>query len=89
MFWVRLIFVLVIASLLIFLIYKKVYNNEVKILLITYIVATLIRAITGIHYNLFFDKFNLVLFIKDIAVWTLSYVAVRVVITKLRRSNYN
>lgn len=55
-----------------------VYMNKrdwIKIL-ITYILATIIRALTGVSYTLFYDKFDLVLFLKDFSIWTLSYILV-------------
>ena len=53
MFWVRLFFVLLVAALLIYVIYSKLKNKEIIIFLITYIIATLIRGITGISFNPF------------------------------------
>lgn len=45
-------------------------------ILITYIIATLIRALTGVSYTLFYDKFDMVLFLKDFSIWTVSYILV-------------
>ena len=87
MFWVRLFFILLIAGLLIFVIFKKLNNKEIKTVLITYIVATIIRGITGISFNPFFDKFNLILFLKDIGIWTVSYIPVRLFIMNFPKSN--
>lgn len=55
-------------------------------ILITYIVATLVRALTGVSYTLFYDKFDLILFIKDLSIWTLSYIVVSLIMSKVSKS---
>lgn len=83
----RVFIVLIIALLLAFLIATKLKNKGLAIFLITYIVATLIRAFTVISFNPFYDEFELIPFIKDLAVWTLSYVGVSLVISRLYKPN--
>lgn len=53
------------------------------IFLITYFIASLIRGLTGISFNPFLDNFDLVLFIKDLVIWTLSYLGVSLIVTKI------
>lgn len=87
MYWLRILLVLAVSSLLIFLIIKKVKNKEIAIFLITYIIATLIRGFAGFSFNIFHDKFDLIRFIIDIMIWALSYLGVRLFITKLTKHN--
>lgn len=55
------------------------------IILATYLIASVIRGLTGVFFNPFFDKFDLILFIKDILIWTLSYVTVSLVVSKFTK----
>nr|WP_300005875.1 hypothetical protein [Tissierella sp.] len=54
-------------------------------ILITYILATLIRALAGVNYNLFHDKFDLILFLKDFSIWTVSYILVSLVMSSVSK----
>ena len=87
MYWIRILMVLIIASLLIFLIATKSKNKGIKIFFITYIFATLIRAFTGLSFNPFYNKFKLIPFVKDIAVWALSYVGSSLVVSWFDKTN--
>ncbi|NLY44441.1 MAG: hypothetical protein GX053_00370 [Tissierella sp.] len=60
-------------------------KKQFIIILITYLVASLIRGFTGVLFNPFFDKFDLMLFIKDIMIWTLSYIIVSLIVSKLTK----
>lgn len=60
-------------------------GKEIIKFLITYVVATLIRAITGVSFNPFFDKFDFILFIKDFGIWAITYIVVSLIVNKLSR----
>ena len=57
-------------------------KNTFLVFLFTYIVATLVRALTGVDFNPFIDKFDLILFLKDISIWTVSYLAISLLMSK-------
>ncbi len=59
------------------------------IILITYFIASLIRGLTGISFNPFYDNFDLVLFLKDLIIWTLSYVGVSLIISQIAKKDVN
>lgn len=67
----------------------KLKNKGFIIFLITYFISALIRGFTGISFNPFYDKFDLVLFIKDLIIWTLSYIGVSLIISKLTKKDGN
>lgn len=66
-------------------------KKEIIIFLITFFIASLIRGMalfyTGFSFNLLQDKFDLVSFIIDLMIWTLSYIGVRLIITKFTKKN--
>ncbi len=66
-------------------------KKEITIFLITYIIASSIRGFTtfytGFSFNIFQDKFDLIPFIIDLMIWTLSYIGVRLIITKFTKKN--
>lgn len=61
-------------------------KKEIIIFIISYIISILYRAFTGISYNPIFDKFNLLLFIKDIMIWTVIYIGVKLLINKFTKN---
>lgn len=58
------------------------FSKEFIIFLITYIISTIIRGIAGISFIPFMDNFDLVLFLKDIGIWTVTYIIVRIAVNK-------
>lgn len=44
-------------------------GKEIIKIPITYIIATFIRALTGVSFNPFVDKFDFILFVKDFGIW--------------------
>lgn len=60
-------------------------NKGFIVFLATYLLATLVRGITGVSFNPFFDKFDLVLFLKDIIIWIFSYIISSFIISKLTK----
>ena len=60
-------------------------KKQFIIILITYFIATFIRAFTGVFFNPFFDKFDLILLIKDFTIWALSYILVTIIVSKLTK----
>lgn len=63
----------------------KLKGKALIIFLFTYIIATVIRRLTGINHNIFVDKFNLINFIKDFSTWTISYALVTLIVFILNR----
>lgn len=64
-------------------------NKGLIVILITYFMARIISGLTGVYYNPFGDKFDFMLLIKDLTIWTLSYVVVSLSISKLSKSKGN
>lgn len=64
-------------------------KKEIVIFVIAYITATAIRGLTlhytGFSFNVIQDKFDLISFVLDLMMWTLSYIGVRFLITNLIR----
>lgn len=64
-------------------------KKEIIIFLITFIIANLIRGLAiayiGFSFNIWQDKFNLIPFLIDLMIWILSYIGVRLIITKFAK----
>ena len=60
-------------------------KKQFVIIFITYLFATIIRGFTGVFFNPFFDKFDLMLFIKDFMIWILSYAVVSLIVSKFTK----
>lgn len=65
-------------------------KKEIVIFLIAYIVASIIRGsilfYTGFSFNIIQDKFELMPFLGDLLIWVLSYIGVRLLITRLTKT---
>ncbi len=66
-------------------------KKEIIIFLIAFIIASFIRGLvivyTGFSFNLWQDKFDLIQFLIDLMIWALSYIGIRLVITKFVKFN--
>ena len=64
-------------------------KKEIIIFLIAYVIATLLRGFigfyTGFYSNVFQDEFELIPFVIDITIWTLTYVGVRLIVTEFTK----
>lgn len=62
-------------------------KKEIIIFLITYIMASLIRGLiasyTGFSFNFFQDRFEAIPFLIDSTIWILTYIIVRLIVSKL------
>ncbi len=63
-------------------------KKEIKILLLTYFITSVIRgfiiAYTGFSFiNIFYDDFEFIPFIIDLALWTTVYIGVRLLVNSL------
>ena len=65
-------------------------KKEIIILLLTYFITSVIRGIiiayTGFSFiNIFYDKFEFIPFIIDLALWTAVYIGVRLFVNKFSK----
>jgi len=64
-------------------------KKEIIIISITFIIANLISGFvivyTGFSFNLWQDKFDLIPFMIDFMIWAISYIGVRLIITKFAK----
>lgn len=61
-------------------------GREIVKFLITYVIATIVSAFTGVSFNPFIDKFDFILFIKDFGIWVISYIIVSLIVNKVSES---
>lgn len=58
------------------------FSKEFIIFLITYLISSVIRGVTGVSFIPFRDQFDLRLFLTDIGIWTVTYIIVRILVVK-------
>ena len=66
-------------------------KKEIIIFLFAFIIASFIRGLvivyTGFSFNLWQDKFYLIPFLIDLMIWAVSYIGIRLAITKFVKFN--
>ena len=61
-------------------------NKGFIVIVITYILARLAGSLTGIRFDPFSGNFDVVLLLKDITIWILSYVVARLIVYSISKS---
>ncbi len=80
----RVIAFIFLLALVIFLVMRFMKNRVLAIFIATFFLASIVRGLTGVSFNPFFDEFKLVDFLADLSIWTVSYLMISLLYKKLR-----
>lgn len=80
----RVIAFIFLLALVIFLVMRFMKNRVLAIFIATFLLASIVRGLTGVSFNPFFDEFKLVDFLADLSIWTVSYLMISLLYKKLR-----
>lgn len=64
-------------------------NNSIIKFLVAYFIRTIISGMIGFSYNLFYNEFNLIHLIIDLAIWAIAYGGVDLAFSKLLNKQNN